>query len=144
MPNTFASNLILLGLNIGILTGYPYMVVPCIHSLNTLLFSFATSTKSTDTDAEYIPRDRYLFFSVALVLAISLVAFFIPNGKMILSTLLAHKYCGQFQSLIFQKVKEIKKSSFVCLIGDLIFIKLRKSLIYEALLLILPIYFILA
>lgn len=43
MPASAVSNLILLGLNVSILSGYPYMVFPCRHSLNTLFFSFVST-----------------------------------------------------------------------------------------------------
>ena len=39
-----------------------------------------------------------------------------------------HKLMQTFQTLIFQKVKEIKKYSFLCLIDSLILIKKLKNI----------------
>ena len=42
IPDSFISQIVLFGLIICVLSGFPYMIFPCRNSINTFLFTMVT------------------------------------------------------------------------------------------------------
>ncbi len=85
LPSNLAGCLILIGLNIAVLSGYPYMIFPCRHSLNTLLSTNILHQADHDSSDRHIPENRFIFLSVFLVGTVALTAALVPNIAFVLS-----------------------------------------------------------
>lgn len=83
MPSSFINNITMICINTFILSGYPYMVIPCIHSINMLLITLKEGNY-TDQDS-FISRNIYTLYSITLMILIVIVAGLIPNIAFVLS-----------------------------------------------------------
>lgn len=81
LSNNFFNNLLLLGLNICILSGLPYMIFPCRQSLNSLIFQSWNSHDSV----EYISENRFIIITISIVFSFVLIAALVPNIAFVLS-----------------------------------------------------------
>lgn len=79
IPDSFMSQIVLFGLIICVLSGFPYMVFPCRNSINTLFFS--DNDENVESDY-YIPEQRFNYITYALVGSIALTAMLIPNSRL--------------------------------------------------------------
>ncbi len=92
IPDSFMSQIVLFGLIVCVLSGFPYMIYPCRNSLNTLLFDTIiqqdnnNNNNNNENESDYfIPETRFKRLTYFLITSISLTAILVPNMEFVLS-----------------------------------------------------------
>jgi solute carrier family 38 (sodium-coupled neutral amino acid transporter), member 10 len=93
IPDSFMSQIVLFGLIVCVLSGFPYMIYPCRNSLNTLLFDTIqqdnnnnNNNNNENNESDYfIPETRFKRLTYFLITSISLTAILVPNMEFVLS-----------------------------------------------------------